>query len=81
MWSSQFQYTSNQNQFQKNYDERKTSGDIKLTFVVLSHILAREKTFLCMTSDEERRYNMILHEQPVCTSYFHLLLTQNKYIT
>ena len=45
MSDSQFQYTSNKNQFQNNYHGKKPlSIDIKLTFVVLSHILAREKT-------------------------------------
>ena len=45
MPDSQLQYTSYQNQFQNNYDERKTlSVDIKWIFVVLSRILVRENT-------------------------------------
>ena len=57
---SQFQYTINQNQFQNNYDGRKTlSFDIKKIFVVLSRILARENTVFCMASDR------IILEPPV----------------
>ena len=50
MSDSQIQYISNQNQFQNNYDGRKTlSVDIKEIFVVvLSRILARENTVFCM---------------------------------
>ena len=70
MSDSQFQYTSNQNQFQNNYDGRKTCVDIIQTFVVLSHILAREKTVFCMASDRERRYNKIIHVPRVYTIYF-----------
>ena len=52
MSDCQFQYTSNQNQFQNNYDGRKTlSVDIKYIFVVLSRILAREYTVFCMASE------------------------------
>ena len=51
MSDSQFQYTSNQNQFQNDYDGKKTlSVDIihisYFLSVLLSHILAREKTVL-----------------------------------
>ena len=71
MSDSQFQYTSNQNPFQNNYDGRKTlSVDIKLIFVVLSRILARENTVFCMASDR------IIHKPPVFTIYFPWFLIQ-----
>ena len=64
MSDGQFQYTSNQNQFQNNYDGRKTlSVDIKYIFVVLSRLLARENTVFCMASDR------IIHEPPVFTIF------------
>ena len=54
MSDSQFQYTSNQNQFQNNYehnDGRKAlSVDMKKIFVVLSRILVRENTGFCIAS-------------------------------
>ena len=47
MSDSQFQYRSNQNRFQNNYDGRKTlSVDIKLVFVELSRMLERENNVI-----------------------------------
>ena len=54
MSDSQFQYTSNQNQFQNNYDHndgrKPLSVDIRYIFVVLSRILVRENTGFCIAS-------------------------------
>ena len=73
MSDSQFQYTSNQNQFQNKYDGRKTSSvDKKQIFVVLSRTWARENTVFCMASER------IIHEPPVFTIYFPWFLIQYK---
>ena len=54
MSDSQFQYTSNQNQFQNNYDHndgrKALSVDMKEIFVVLSDILVREIPVFCIAS-------------------------------
>ena len=64
MSDSQFQYTSNQNQFKITTMEGKHYLLIKKIFVVLSRILARENTVFCMALDR------IIHEPPVITIYF-----------
>ena len=74
MSDSQFQYTSNQNQFQRNYDGRKTLSvdKKKYIFVVLSRILARENTVFCMASDR------VIHEPPVFTIFSLDFLSSTK---
>ena len=74
MSDSHFQYRSYQNQFENDYDGRKTfylSVEIKQT-VLVSCIIAyfsKRKFRFCMALDRQSR-DRILHEPPVCTSYF-----------
>ena len=70
MSDSHFQYRSYQNQLENYYDGRKTLS-VEILLVVLSLNLARENTdfVLCYNVDRESR-DRILHEPPVCTSYF-----------
>ena len=79
MSDSQVQYTSNKNQFQNNYmyDGMKTLSVDKRYKINLCCIIAyfsKRKDRLCMALDRERRYNRIIHEPPVCTIYFPLLI-------
>ena len=66
MSDRQYQYTSNKNQFQNDYDGRKTLYvDIKYTFFcIITYFSKRKDRLFCIAADKERCFNRIIHEQP-----------------